>query len=126
MLFFSSYPVTCVSFLQHLLYRSPSASFYLVFHTSCTTCRCIFDVFVRGGELHILLLCHLDLPHKGLFLDFPFYYIYLYTYPMSVSCFIDYYSFVVSCEIEKYYAFNFIFFQECFGYSEFLAFTYEF
>ena len=23
-------------------------------------CRCIFDVFVKGGELHVLLLRHLD------------------------------------------------------------------
>ena len=35
--------------------------FLLVFHENCSTCRCIFDVFVEGGELHILLLCHLDL-----------------------------------------------------------------
>ena len=31
-----------------------------------------FDVFVGGGNHHIILLFHLDLPCKGLFLDFPF------------------------------------------------------
>ena len=32
-----------------------------VFSEKCFTCRCVFDVFMEGGELHILLLCHLYL-----------------------------------------------------------------
>ena len=59
-LYFPSYLIMCVFFLQPLLYMSP-ASFELVFHES-STCRCIFDVFVGRGEVHILLLHHLDLP----------------------------------------------------------------
>ena len=43
-LFFPSYPIVCVSFLQPWLYRSP-VSFQLVFSENCSTCRCIFDVF---------------------------------------------------------------------------------
>lgn len=38
------------------------------------------DVFVGGGNLHIVLLFHLDLPCKGLFLDFPFYYTFIFRY----------------------------------------------
>ena len=74
------------------------------------------DVFVEGGNLHIVLLFHLDLPCKGLFLDFPFYYAFIYIY----------HSFVVSFEVETYDTFNFILFQECFGYSGSLAFPYKF
>lgn len=37
-----------------------SASIQQVFCENCSTCRCIFDVFVGGSELHILLLCHLN------------------------------------------------------------------
>ena len=48
--FFPSYPVTWKSFLQLWLYRSSSASFQLVFHEQCSACRCIFNVFVAGGE----------------------------------------------------------------------------
>lgn len=59
LLSFSSYPITCVSFLQSFLYRS-SASFQLVFSKNCSICRCIFDVFSGGGELHILFLHQLD------------------------------------------------------------------
>ena len=40
--------------------KSSSATFQLVFHEDCSTCRYIFDVFVRGDKLHILLLCHLE------------------------------------------------------------------
>ena len=43
-------------------YMRSSASFQLVFCENCSTCRCIFDVFVGEGELRVLLLCHLDLP----------------------------------------------------------------
>ena len=59
--FFPSYPITCVRFLQPWSYRSLSASFLLFFSENCSTCRCISDVFMLGGE-HILLLCHLHLP----------------------------------------------------------------
>ena len=59
-LFFPSYVITCVFFLQPWLYRSPYASFQVVFSENCSTCRCIFDVFVGECDLHILLLCHLD------------------------------------------------------------------
>ena len=37
------------------------SSFWLVFSENCSTCRCIFDVFTEGDELHTLLLCHLGL-----------------------------------------------------------------
>ena len=56
--FSPDYPVMWRSVLQLWSYRS-SASFQLVFCEQCSTWRCIFDVFVRKGELHILLLCHL-------------------------------------------------------------------
>ena len=52
-LFFPSYPFTCVSFLQVWLFRSPSASFQLVFSEDCSPCICIFDVFIRGDKLHV-------------------------------------------------------------------------
>ena len=71
LLFFSSYWMF-VSFLQPWLCRSPSASFQLVFSENCSTCRCTFDVFVEGGEFHILLLHHLD--------KSPQWFIYLYFY----------------------------------------------
>ena len=54
-LFFPSYPITYASFLQPWLLRSPSSSFKLVFSENYSTCRCIFYVFLWGGELHILL-----------------------------------------------------------------------
>ena len=40
---------------------SPSASLWFVFSDSRSIYRCIFDVFMRGCELSILLLHHLDL-----------------------------------------------------------------
>ena len=46
---FLSYPVTWGSFLRLRLYKKSSASFQLVFCENCSTCRCIFDVFVWGG-----------------------------------------------------------------------------
>ena len=55
---FSSYLMMCGFFSQLWLYRSPSASFQLVFSENCSTCRCTFDVFVEGSEFHILLLHH--------------------------------------------------------------------
>ena len=36
--------------------------FQLVFCGNCFTRRCIFDMFMKEGELRMLLLCHLDLP----------------------------------------------------------------
>lgn len=59
-IFFPSYPVKRRLFLQLWLYRN-SARFQLVSNENCSTCRCMFDVFVGRIELHILLLCHLDL-----------------------------------------------------------------
>lgn len=56
-----SYLVTRRSFLQIQLFQSCSSS-KLVFHENCSTGRCLFDVLVRGGEFHVLLLCHLDPP----------------------------------------------------------------
>ena len=47
-------------FLAALLYRRSSATFQLVFCKNCSTCGCIFDVFVGGGELRIFIVCHLD------------------------------------------------------------------
>ena len=46
--------------LQSWWYRSPSASFQLIFEENCSTGRWIFDVFMAGDQLHILLLSHLD------------------------------------------------------------------
>ena len=56
---FSSLHYMCM--FQPGLYRSSSASFWLIFSENCSTCRCIFDVFMEGDEFHILLLCHLGL-----------------------------------------------------------------
>ena len=58
---FPSYLIIWRSFLQLWLHKR-SARFQLVFCENCSTCRCIFDVFVGGGEHHALLLHHLDLP----------------------------------------------------------------
>ena len=60
LLFPSFNPITCGSFLQPWFYRSPSASFQLVFSENYSSCRFIFDVFVGRGELYVLLFCHLD------------------------------------------------------------------
>ena len=40
-------------FLYPWLYRH-SASLQIVFGEDCSTCRCIFDIFMGGGKLHIL------------------------------------------------------------------------
>ena len=42
------------------LFRHSSASFQLVFLENYFACRCILDVFVSQGELHFLLLHHVD------------------------------------------------------------------
>ena len=60
LIFFPSEPIICVSFLQPWLYRSLSASFQLVFHDNCSTCRHILDVFVGEGKPHTLSLYHLE------------------------------------------------------------------
>ena len=62
LLFFPSYTITYGFFLQSWLYSSLPASFQIFFSKICSTCRCIFDVFVRRGELHVFLLCRLDSP----------------------------------------------------------------
>ena len=61
-LFFLSYMIIYVFFLQPCVYRSPSASFQIVFSEHYTTCRCIFDAFLGTGELQVgvLLLHHLS------------------------------------------------------------------
>ena len=56
----------CGFFLQLWLYRSLSSSLQLVFSKDFSTCRCVFDVFMVGGEFHIFLLCHLDPKLRGL------------------------------------------------------------
>ena len=45
---------------HNFAFMRSSASTQKVFCENCPTCRCIFDVFVGGGELHVLLFCHLD------------------------------------------------------------------
>ena len=53
--------IPCGSFFQPWLYRNLSASFQLVCSENYSTCRCIFDLFMGGGEFHVLLLHHLHL-----------------------------------------------------------------
>lgn len=57
---FPLYLIMCISFSPPC--RSPSACFLLVFCEYCFMCRCIFDVFLEGGDLCTILLYHLDLP----------------------------------------------------------------
>ena len=63
-LLFPSYLILCGSFLQPCLFKSPSASCQLVFSENYSTCGCIFNVFVVGGEFHVLLLYCLHLLPK--------------------------------------------------------------
>lgn len=72
------------------------------------------DVFVGECNLHIVLLFHLDLPCKGLFL----------TFHSIIHLSLD--NIDIKFEIETYDPFNFILFQECFGYSGSLVFPYAF
>ena len=55
----------CTGFCVILIYSLGSVSLstrlQFVFSENCSTCRCIFDMFVRGGDLSILLWCHHDL-----------------------------------------------------------------
>ena len=62
-LFFPSCLIPRGSFLQPWLYKGLSASLQVVFSENYSTCRCIFDVFVRGGEFH----CSPTLPSWSLF-----------------------------------------------------------
>lgn len=58
-------PASVEAFVQVWVYKNSSASFQLVFCENCSTCRCVFDVFVGRDEL---LLCHLDHPPNHYFL----------------------------------------------------------
>lgn len=60
LLLFPSYLILCGSFLQTWFYKAVCLQF--VFSEDCSTCRCIFDMFVSVGKLCVLLLCHLDIP----------------------------------------------------------------
>lgn len=62
-IFFQAYLVTERSSMHLLLCRNSSASFQIVFHENFFTHRCMFDVFVVGGELRNLIFCHLDQAH---------------------------------------------------------------
>ena len=59
-LLFPSYPILCVSFFN-LGCIADFCHLQLVCSENCSTCRCILDVFVAGGEPYILLWQHLDL-----------------------------------------------------------------
>ena len=51
--------------LQPWLSKSLPASLQLVFKEICSTCRCIFYMFMGGSKLSIILLCNLvALPQK--------------------------------------------------------------
>ena len=65
-LLFLSYLVMQGSSLQLWLCKR-SANFQLVFCENCYTQICIFDMFVREGEFHVLLLHYLDLHRSILF-----------------------------------------------------------
>ena len=54
----------------------------LVFSENCSTYKCIFDVFVWGGELHVLLLRHLDQSLNVFFKNF----IYLFLAVLGLCC----------------------------------------
>jgi len=48
-----------------LVVTSLSASLQLVFSENCLTHRCIFDVFMGGGEFRVLLLLSFSLSFLG-------------------------------------------------------------
>lgn len=56
--FYCTLPAYVELFLQLWLCKSSSASFQFIFCENCSTCGCIFDMFVRTSECHVLLLCH--------------------------------------------------------------------
>ena len=60
LLLFRSYCL-CVDPSYNLGVQSFSANFQLVFSGICSICRCIFDMFLWGGEFHLFLFCHLHL-----------------------------------------------------------------
>ena len=62
---FPSYLTPCGSCLQPWLYRSLPARLQFVLSETCPPSRCIFDVSVGGGELHVLppLLPSWSQPH---------------------------------------------------------------
>ena len=64
LLFNPSYLITCGSFSQCCLYRSLPASFQLDFGENCSTCHCIFNVFMGGGEFHVLSPLSFLIPPK--------------------------------------------------------------
>lgn len=66
---FKSYSFMWKSFLQCCLNRSSSVSSQFIFSENCSTCLYIFDVFVGGDELHILIVHHLDLTYVQLIFD---------------------------------------------------------
>ena len=78
-----SHSASCFFFLSFILpgyaeifvVLSAAQSPLLVFSMyseNCSNCRCILDVFVGRGELHVLLLCHLDSSPWSTILNFMF------------------------------------------------------
>ena len=59
-LFFPSYLITCISFLQFWLYRCLSTSFQVVFNEIFPHVNVFLMCSLRGAEFCILLLCHLN------------------------------------------------------------------
>ena len=57
LLFLPGYMCT---FLTALVVLESFCLFLADFHYNYSTCRCIFDMSVEGGELDVLLFCHLD------------------------------------------------------------------
>ena len=59
---FSSSPTQLHVHLSYSLGNRNSDSFQLVFSGNFSVCRCIFDVFVGGGELQVLLFYNVQHP----------------------------------------------------------------
>ena len=59
-------PITSLPFLPDSTWLFLSSTLQLVFSESGSTCRCIFDMFIVGGELHLLLYLLDLLPLKSL------------------------------------------------------------
>lgn len=55
--------------MQPWFYRNSCASFQLIFHKNYNTYRCIFDVFLGGDELHVLLIYQFEVSSGLLILD---------------------------------------------------------
>ena len=60
LLLFSSYLITCISFLQFWLYRCLSTSFQVVFNEIFPHVNVFLMCSLRGAEFCILLLCHVN------------------------------------------------------------------